>query len=108
MVRIPRGWAFKWNDNQNIHAHKIPHSVEIPYIPVIFVPYLMMILLGSKAIVWILLIRTNALRAPETLKRKLFEDVDVLSTNRNGGLPGHFTSQHKSKVPQTLVPNRDP
>ena len=54
----------------------------------------MMILLGSKAIVWILLIRTNALRAPETLKRKLFEDVDVLSTNRHGGLPGHFTSQH--------------
>ena len=54
----------------------------------------MMILLGSKAIVWILLIRTNALRAPETLKRKLFEDVDVLSTNRNGGFPGHFTSQH--------------
>ena len=31
---------------------------------------------------------------PETLKRKLFQDVDVLSTNGNGGLPGHFTSQH--------------
>ena len=47
-----------------------------------------------RANVRILLIRTNALRAPETLKRKLFQDVDVLSTGGNGGLPGHFTSQH--------------
>ena len=31
---------------------------------------------------------------PETLKRKLFQDVDVLSTNGTGDSPGHFTSQH--------------
>ena len=44
---------------------------------------------------------------PETLKRKLFQDVDVLSTNGTGDSPGHFTSQHVEGA-GPCVPNRDP
>ena len=41
------------------------------------------------------------------MKRKLFQDVDVLSTNGTGDSPGHFTSQHVEGA-GPCVPNRDP